>query len=90
MDLLACCFDACSCAIMQQACLLSCCQRRAYSGFVNGDLLSGICWSICSAADDIDAEVLGIQAWDALRHLRKKAMESSAVGNEDCSLVVPL
>lgn len=65
-------------------------KTRPHRGFMDGDKLPCICRSICSAADDDDMEVLGIQARDALRYLQKKVAKSGCVGYADHSFVVAL
>lgn len=41
-------------------------KKRTHRGFMDGDVLPGICRSVGSAADYDDVEVLGIQAGDPL------------------------
>lgn len=54
-------------------------KARPHCGFMDGDVLPCIGRSICSAADNDDMEVLGIQARDALRHLHQEVAKDGCV-----------
>ena len=61
-----------------------------HRGFMDGDVLPCLCRSICSAAHDDNMEMLGIQARDALRHLRQEVAKDGCVRYADHSFVVSL